>query len=302
MAECSTCGEQTSMPFTCKFCEQSYCSAHRLPENHDCNGLEEYKEQSHEEGKIGYTVNSREQEVEVEERGRRRRNKNLIPSLDRFMPGNLPVTYILLGVLVGVFLLQESIPWFSQLFDLNASAVLYEFEVWRIFTSMFLHANTFHLVVNSIVLFSFGTAAERMLGRKRFLTMLIAAGLASSIGFTLTAPIMDAELAVGFSGALYGMVTLLAVIRPDIRVLLFFIIPLSIRTALAFIVVLDTVNVITQLAGFPIPGISMFASTGHLSGFLAGLFFAHRWKDQFKRSSQRVMQVGTRLHRPGRRF
>lgn len=36
---CSTCGESITLPFKCKFCGGLFCSEHRLPENHKCNGL-----------------------------------------------------------------------------------------------------------------------------------------------------------------------------------------------------------------------------------------------------------------------
>lgn len=44
MAECSYCGEKVSLPFKCKFCGKYFCPEHRLPENHDCEGLKEFKE------------------------------------------------------------------------------------------------------------------------------------------------------------------------------------------------------------------------------------------------------------------
>ncbi len=44
MAECSYCGASESLPFTCKFCGGKFCSEHRLPENHECQGLAVYKE------------------------------------------------------------------------------------------------------------------------------------------------------------------------------------------------------------------------------------------------------------------
>ncbi len=302
MAECSKCGDQTSMPFTCKFCEQPYCSTHRLPENHDCDGLENYKEQSHDEGKIGYDAikeNNREVEVETRNTGR----SFSLPSLGNVLPRNIPVTFVLIGIMFFTYVLQVSIPWFSEFFSLDAHRVVQDFEVWRIVSSMFLHGRFGHLLVNSVVLFSFGPMAERMLGTKRFLAVLFAAGITSSIGFTAWSILIQNTVpAVGFSGALYGMVTLLAVLRPEIRVLLFFFLPLSIRSALAVLVVADTVNLVTQLIGMPLPLLSLFASAGHLSGFLAGLFLAHRWKDRFGGRSRRMMQIGTPFGRRVRRF
>ncbi len=302
MVECSQCKTRTSMPFTCKFCEQSFCSAHRLPENHDCNGLEQYKEQSHEQGRIGYTVNRNRDRSEVDVETRKPQRSSSL--LDTLLPSDIPVTYMLLGVLFVVYALEVSIPGFVRAFELDAQAVLWDFEVWRIVTSMFLHANFAHLLVNSIVLFSFGVEAERMLGRERFLKLLIIAGIASSVGFTLTAPFLGVGEAVGFSGALYGMVAFLAVLRPDIRVLAFFIVPLSIRTAIIFFATLDVINVVTQAVPWlgTIPVLEIFASTGHLSGLLAGLFFAYRWRDRFSGASNRMRQVGAPFGHRVRRF
>ncbi|RLG14585.1 MAG: hypothetical protein DRN71_02925 [Candidatus Nanohalarchaeota archaeon] len=42
---CAYCHKKfDEYPFTCKFCGNDYCSDHRLPENHECIGLEKYKE------------------------------------------------------------------------------------------------------------------------------------------------------------------------------------------------------------------------------------------------------------------
>lgn len=45
MGECSHCGSKESMPFRCKFCGEQFCSNHRLPENHNCHGLETFKKE-----------------------------------------------------------------------------------------------------------------------------------------------------------------------------------------------------------------------------------------------------------------
>ena len=41
---CTTCGKSEMMPYMCKFCSLEFCSQHRLPENHNCAGLQEWKE------------------------------------------------------------------------------------------------------------------------------------------------------------------------------------------------------------------------------------------------------------------
>jgi Zn-dependent protease len=37
---CQKCGQETFMPFRCPYCGDQFCSAHRLPEAHDCPKIE----------------------------------------------------------------------------------------------------------------------------------------------------------------------------------------------------------------------------------------------------------------------
>lgn len=39
MPDCSVCGETEIYPYRCNYCDQVYCSDHRLPKNHRCSGL-----------------------------------------------------------------------------------------------------------------------------------------------------------------------------------------------------------------------------------------------------------------------
>ncbi len=39
--KCTQCGKKfKTLPFRCKFCELQFCGEHRLPEDHNCVGLE----------------------------------------------------------------------------------------------------------------------------------------------------------------------------------------------------------------------------------------------------------------------
>lgn len=291
MAKCSFCDEQTSMPFKCKFCEQSFCSKHRLPENHDCQGLENYKQQSREEGKVGYDVIRKDKQTDSNVAGRARSTGAIIGKVTRALPSplfggrkrDLPVTYILLGIMFAIFLAQLTFSQFSSYFVLAPEQVLT--RPWTLITSMFLHASPMHLLVNAIVLFSFGTEVERILGDAKFLMLVFGAGIASALGFTLSGILFNMGSAVGISGALFGIVAFLAVIRPEVRVLAFFIIPLKIRTAVAFFGALDTVNLVMQFLGIPgvysiLLGIEV-ASAGHLAGLVTGLIYGYHVKDRY---------------------
>jgi uncharacterized protein YkwD len=43
MSRCDTCGKNVSLPFHCQYCGKNFCDEHRLPPNHACAGLAEWK-------------------------------------------------------------------------------------------------------------------------------------------------------------------------------------------------------------------------------------------------------------------
>lgn len=41
---CSYCGKTVDyLPYICRYCGKSFCLEHRLPERHECEGLEKWK-------------------------------------------------------------------------------------------------------------------------------------------------------------------------------------------------------------------------------------------------------------------
>ena len=79
---------------------------------------------------------------------------------------------------------------------------------------------------------------------------------------------------VGASGALYGVMGCLAVIAPEITVLIYFVIPLSIRAAIVLFAVID----FTMMGSAD--GIAHMA---HITGLLAGLAYGGMLKDRYRR-------------------
>jgi len=53
---CYACETNDPMPFTCKFCKHEFCAEHRLPEDHDCSGLQVFKQKKQEELRKGKKV------------------------------------------------------------------------------------------------------------------------------------------------------------------------------------------------------------------------------------------------------
>lgn len=40
MTLCSTCGDRGKLFYTCNYCDETFCPDHRLPEAHECDGVE----------------------------------------------------------------------------------------------------------------------------------------------------------------------------------------------------------------------------------------------------------------------
>lgn len=136
---------------------------------------------------------------------------------------------------------------------------------WTIITHMFVHASFDHLLWNMLFLFFFGTELERRIGEGKFLGIYILSGLVAAAGQML----VSGGTLVGASGALYGVLGCLAIIAPEIRVFLFFIIPMSIRWAVVLFAVID----------FLMSGTAdNIAHVAHLSGLALGLIIGYTMK------------------------
>jgi membrane associated rhomboid family serine protease len=78
---------------------------------------------------------------------------------------------------------------------------------------------------------------------------------------------------LGASGALYGVLGCLAIMAPEIRVLLFFVIPLSIKYAVILFALID----------FMMMGSGdSIAHMAHLSGLVVGLIFGYMLKGRYR--------------------
>jgi membrane associated rhomboid family serine protease len=73
---------------------------------------------------------------------------------------------------------------------------------WRLVTSAFLHYGPFHLILNMLALYWFGSLLEQRIGSGRFLALYIVSGLAGSAGALVLDPLTPT---VGASGAIFGI-------------------------------------------------------------------------------------------------
>ena len=138
------------------------------------------------------------------------------------MPGlsRLPVTAALIGASVLAYLVvaylgvtRYGYPWNvalvaqpGQVLHLGEllPALVARGQVYRLVTSMFLHAGLVHVAMNMLSLYFLGSFAEVSFGRARYLALYFLSGLASGIAYLYFGGFDTG--AVGASGAIFGLV------------------------------------------------------------------------------------------------
>ncbi|KFL42748.1 Rhomboid protease gluP [Lysinibacillus sp. BF-4] len=176
-----------------------------------------------------------------------------------------PVASILIALNIIIYLTRFIPTYGDIIFALGAqyNLAIAEGQYWRVLTSMFLHADFMHVLMNMFWLFLFGPELELLMGKLRFLTIFLSAGL---IGNIATFIIYDAHyLSVGASGAIFGIMGAYAALiyytrkmMPELRQL---ILPLIL---------------VSVVMTFIQPNINAAAHLGGLAGgFLLGLIYLY---------------------------
>jgi len=147
---------------------------------------------------------------------------------------NLSITGWLIAINIVSFLISLIFVYFNltSYIALTPDNVAHGKNIWTLLTHMFSHVMLFHLFANMFSLFFLGTFCERIIGRKRFLLFYLIAGLFAGIFFVLLSiyfgsSVIGARIfgnpaisALGASGAIFGILGLLAVIVPKAKVYL----------------------------------------------------------------------------------
>jgi len=172
------------------------------------------------------------------------------------------------------------------------SVVLFGLEVWRFVTFQFLHANFNHVFFNMLALFFFGGMVENYLGRTRYLAFYLVCGIFGAVMYVVlnllgqlpgaqNLPLLlindPTTHLVGASAGVFGVLLACAFIAPNAQILLFFVFPMRLATAVYLFV-----------------GIALFAlfrgsanaggEAAHIGGAIAGAYFirhTHLLRDFF---------------------
>ena len=305
MAKCDACGKHENMPYKCRRCGGTYCGEHRLPESHDCPGLNEWDDPS--------GVFDSGFDDSVDDRGGSSGGVASRIGLDTGTGGPLGyfrgnMTYVFLGLMWLTFVAQMFVLYvlnaprlFGMLFVLESGHVEY---VWTWVTSVFAHSpvSLFHIAGNSIALYFFGPPVERYIGSKRFTALFLVSGMVaglSQIGTAIALGNMGTGV-YGASGAVMAIMGVLTILNPNLRVMLLIPpIPMPIWVLTGGYALLSVIGGLGPVSG----GIAHFA---HLSGLLIGFGYGKYVKGK-RRAPQQLGSGGSGFGRrgpggPGGRF
>lgn len=189
------------------------------------------------------------------------------------VPATWSICTILLIINVALFLLAPVRGEFFGTLVLHSPSVLHG-QVWRLVSACFLHWSGDHIFWNMLGLYFFGPYLERSWGRRKFLTVYLISGAAANLIYVLLYLVgwkYAAGVAAGASGCVYAVLGACAVLLPQIRVLVFFILPLKIRT---FLLIFLCYGLLNATRG----GANAGGDAVHIAGILLGAAYA--WWDR----------------------
>ena len=153
---------------------------------------------------------------------------------------------------------------FYLLVQIN-SKVVYNLELWRLITSMFLHGDALHLFSNMVSLLIFGSYIELSFSKVKFVLIYFVSGFLGSLFTVFLLPLNTISL--GASGAVFGLIgaalSILIVERNN---------PL---------IILGLIYVFYFVFSSFSPGINYFAHIfGLLGGFVTGYFLRRNKRNE----------------------
>jgi len=197
----------------------------------------------------------------------------------------------------GMNLSYQLTPWVKRLLIANAVVFLFTWVIgpdfifewfsfqptkillrpWTPLTYMFLHGDFWHVFMNMLMLFFFGTHLESKWGSREFIRYYLVCGLG---GVALSFLFVSYSI-IGASAAVYGVMLAFAMAWPNAPIYIWGIFPVKAKWLVGFFVLITFYSAFGGAGG----GVAHFA---HLGGFAAGfLYLKTDW-----RASQAIQNIG----------
>lgn len=178
--------------------------------------------------------------------------------------------YLVLPGVMGITVSDFSPPPLLRWGAFAIRSALMEFRLWEFVSFQFLHGSVGHVLFNCLGLYFFGPWLERWWGSGKFLAFYLLCGAAGAAFFTLLTFLhilpggLETPL-VGASAGIYGILIGVAVIAPDLRVMLLFPpIELSMRQLAIGLMIISAGAILLSLGG------NEGGEAGHLGGAILG--------------------------------
>ncbi|MHA2008619.1 MAG: rhomboid family intramembrane serine protease [Promethearchaeota archaeon] len=181
----------------------------------------------------------------------------LVLDAENLKDAKITITMIFLNIFCFLIFNVILPPRYFLLFVQINRNILFDYEIWRLMTPIFLHGNEVHLISNLIALLLFGASIEtnRSFSKLKFLLIYFLSGFIGNLFSLVLLPIN--AISLGSSGAIFGLIGVaLLIIARENRALL----PFALLYIGYFI-----------FASF-MPGINIWA---HLFGLFGGLLFGY---------------------------
>jgi membrane associated rhomboid family serine protease len=137
---------------------------------------------------------------------------------------------------------------------------------WTFVTYVFVHAGLLHLLLNSVVLASFGPPVERRMGGGRFLAYFLYCGVGAAAFAAGLDTLYPVAPFIGMSGAVMGVALAYAMLLPDRQVFVFPLpVPIRATTLVVLLAAFDLAGALLRFDGI--------AHEAHLGGLLFGWLF-----------------------------
>lgn len=188
--------------------------------------------------------------------------------------------------------------------SLDPDRTIHNFELWRLVTYLFVHDLNppfFHILINMLMLWMFGTALEETMGERKFWWFYLATGIFSGLcGLVFYSITNNPTTIIGASGALFGLMFAFAKFFPTQQFLILFLFPVQARYAVLIFGGIELLSILSN---------DRIAHITHLGGALfAWLYFMfeergamalNRWQNrkgiklqhQVKKSTEVLGQV-----------
>ncbi len=196
-------------------------------------------------------------------------------------------------------------PYITEFLSFTPKYFLENFFIWQPITYMFLHSiNIFHVLLNMVSLWFFGSELEYRWGAKSFLLYYFVCGVGAAIIYFLAVvvwglvqgqePMVYRIPVIGASGAVFGILLAYGILFGDRVIYFMMLFPMK---AKIFVMVIAGVEIVTLVSsGMGGTGVANMAHIGGLiSGYLYLMYWTRfqqkRWRGAKKSKTRRNLRL-----------